>query len=311
MDWKKIGLFLIIAFGISWATALLMYLADIEYGGMVSMLIVAVLYMPAPAYATLIVQKGIYKDSIKQYGWSISKKTVIYGLLAGLIGALIVPGTLLVSAVLGNAFGISEFGHVDLTEAGVLNAIAELVEQIPSGSGGKLEEFLEEGFPFPTWILLPVVITAGFISAISINLPFMFGEEFGWRGLLLFETRKMGLMKNTLFIGIIWGLWHAPIIAMGHNYPGYPVEGILMMCGLTTAMCIPFAYVRIRGKSILGPCILHGMVNGTASATVLFLVNGHPLFGSIAGISGIIALCLISLVIVLLDRKFYAEYSRT
>ena len=51
----------------------------------------------------------------------------------------------------------------------------------------------------------------------------------------LFQKAKI---KATLFSGIIWGLWHAPVICMGHNYgksyPFFPYVGIIIM----TIMCI-------------------------------------------------------------------------
>lgn len=312
MDWKKISLYLLFAFGIAWLTALIMQLSGIEYGSMLSVIMVAIFFMPAPAYAVLIVQKLIYKEPIgENYGWSFNKQTIRFTLLGALIGASFLVGTLMVSAVLGDLLGIEGFGSVDLSEQGVKNALRGILDQMPVGDNTSLQEYIDEGFPFPNWLLLPLILVAGLFSAITFNLPFMFGEEFGWRGLLLYETRKMGLLKNTLFIGLIWGIWHAPIIAMGHNYPGHPLIGIFMMCALTIAMGIPFAYVRIRGQSILAPCVLHGMINSTANATILFLVSGHPLLGSIVGISGIIALLLISALLLILDPQFFRNFSRT
>jgi hypothetical protein len=42
----------------------------------------------------------------------------------------------------------------------------------------------------------------------------------------------LGKWKAYLIVGVIWGLWHAPLIAIGFNYPGMPVLGILMMIPL-------------------------------------------------------------------------------
>jgi D-alanyl-lipoteichoic acid acyltransferase DltB (MBOAT superfamily) len=48
----------------------------------------------------------------------------------------------------------------------------------------------------------------------------------------------LGQLSTMLLIGLwhgitwnfaIWGLWHAPVILQGHNYPGYPLLGVLMM----------------------------------------------------------------------------------
>ncbi len=57
------------------------------------------------------------------------------------------------------------------------------------------------------------------------------GEELGWRGFLLKQCSYMDFWKMSLVIGIIWGLWHAPIIIQGYNYPQNPVIGVFMMIG--------------------------------------------------------------------------------
>lgn len=308
MNRKKILLFLALAFGIAWSSAAAMYLLDIEYGSPISMMVIAVAYMGAPAWATLIVQKGIYRGSVKQYGWSLQgKRSIKTALWAALFGCLLVPGTLLVCAVLGNGLAIKGFGMVSMSEAGILE---NLSNALPDQRSDGMAKLIEEGFPFPIWSLLPISLLAGVFSAATFNLPFMFGEEFGWRGLLLYEWRKLGLWKNTIAIGVVWGVWHAPIILMGHNYPGHPYLGILMMCLLTTSMCIPFAWLRVRGGSILAPCILHGVINGTAGASVIYLANGSEMLGSVVGIAGILVLLFTSMGILLFDRNFFQEFAR-
>lgn len=136
----------------------------------------------------------------------------------------------------------------------------------------------------------------------------MFGEEFGWRGLLIKETQQLGFLKSNLLIGIVWGLWHAPIVLMGHNYPEYPVIGVGMMCLFTTALAFPFAYVRLKTKSILGPCVMHGMINATAASLLYFTWGGHSLVTGVTGIAGLIAISLVAFSIFLFDRNFVKHY---
>lgn len=62
-----------------------------------------------------------------------------------------------------------------------------------------------------------------------------FGEEFGWRAYLTPKLEEIMPFPAAITLsGIIWGLWHAPIIVCGHNYgvdyPGYPYVGIILMC---------------------------------------------------------------------------------
>ena len=73
-----------------------------------------------------------------------------------------------------------------------------------------------------------------------LNIVTTTGEEWGWRGYLVPKlTEKLSVVPTLLISGIIWGLWHAPLTVMGHNYglgySGYPYTGILAMCAFCVA----------------------------------------------------------------------------
>lgn len=93
--------------------------------------------------------------------------------------------------------------------------------------------------------------------------------------------------------GIIWGLWHAPLTIIGHNYgldyPGFPYMGILAMCLFCTVIGILFSYVTIKTGSCLPAALAHGALNGFASAPSLFTKAGfgNPIIGPLStGIIG-------------------------
>lgn len=96
---------------------------------------------------------------------------------------------------------------------------------------------------------------------------------------------------------------------MGHNYPEYPVIGVGMMCLFTTALAFPFAYIRLKTKSILDSCVMHGMINSTAASLLYFTWGGHSLIAGLTGVAGLIAIALVALAIFVLDKKFVEEYA--
>ena len=67
----------------------------------------------------------------------------------------------------------------------------------------------------------------------------LFGEEYGWRIYLQdLVTDLYGRRFGVLMVGVIWGLWHAPVVLYGWTYPGYGVLGILVFVVFTTrAQC--------------------------------------------------------------------------
>ena len=65
------------------------------------------------------------------------------------------------------------------------------------------------------YVLGPLV---GIMAGFTINGLFAFGEEYGWRGVLMDELRPLGAFKANLLTGVMWGFWHAPVILLGFNY---------------------------------------------------------------------------------------------
>ena len=117
-----------------------------------------------------------------------------------------------------------------------------------------------------------------------INSVPAFGEEVGWRGMLLPSLcERMSKRRAIIASGIIWGLWHAPIIAMGHNYgvgyPGYPIAGILTMVVACTSVGSLLSWLRLRSGSVWPCAVAHGALNAIANAATLLCTEGATLYG--------------------------------
>lgn len=141
-----------------------------------------------------------------------------------------------------------------------------------------------------------------------LNAATCFGEEWGWRGYLLPHLmERHSATWAIVAVGVIWGLWHAPITVLGHNYgldyPGWPVVGILAMICFCTALSALFGWLTLRSGSCLPATFAHGALNGCVSAPALFMaVAPNPFVGPlctgiIGGIGLIVAaiLCVVSL----------------
>ncbi len=120
---------------------------------------------------------------------------------------------------------------------------------------------------------------------------------------------KFKLLPMLLINGVIWGLWHAPLTALGHNYglsyPGFPFTGIFAMCIFCTVLGIIFSYLTIRTKSCIPAVIAHGSLNGFAAVAMYFTVDGgNPFVGPGAtGIIGGSAFILTAIILYYLLKK--------
>lgn len=153
-------------------------------------------------------------------------------------------------------------------------------------------------------------IAVGIVLAPVLNCLTCFGEEWGWRGYLVPKVNeRLSFVPTVLLTGVIWGLWHAPLTAMGHNYgvgyPGWPFMGIFAMCVFCTVLGTIFSYLTIKANSCLPAVIGHGAVNGFVGAAAFFsATGGNPFVGPMPiGIIGGIGFIAAAIIICIAMRK--------
>jgi len=155
------------------------------------------------------------------------------------------------------------------------------------------------------------LLIAGFVNTVIVG-PFLglwiaFGEEYGWRGYLQGELTKLGRVKGVLLVGVVWGVWHAPAVMMGHNYPGYPVLGPLAFLIFNLFLAIFLGYVMFKTGSVWLAAFMHALINqGYQWLTAMVFTPNDPLFSFGAGFYGIAFALLVSLLI-LRDRVWKQE----
>ena len=156
------------------------------------------------------------------------------------------------------------------------------LESTAAAAGVPLEE-ITAGMP-DVRILFMAALFASITYAPFINMIPAFGEELGWRG-MLFPTlcERMSQRAAVLVSGIIWGLWHAPIIAMGHNYGmdyvGFPIVGILTMTLACIGIGSVLGWLRLKTGSVWPCALAHGAINAAANLGVTFCTVGTTVFG--------------------------------
>ena len=111
--------------------------------------------------------------------------------------------------------------------------------------------------------------------AVALAVPRTLGEEIGWRGFLYPAVRnRTTAVKAHIYCGVIWGLWHAPIIAMGHNYgvgyPWFPWLGILAMTVFCMSVGVFLSYITDQSGSIWPATLAHAANNAAIGLSFLF-----------------------------------------
>ena len=140
-----------------------------------------------------------------------------------------------------------------------------------------------------------------------------FGEEGGWRGYMMPKLMKiMGRGKALIFGGVIWGLWHAPLTCIGHNfgtdYPGFPYVGIVKMCIMCVLMGIILTYITEKSGSVWPAAIMHAVANSGPSILAGYInpdLAPNTFLGRNAGFIGLITSLLVVVIIIMI--KWYKK----
>ena len=171
--------------------------------------------------------------------------------------------------------------------------VAAAMKQIPGNMG--------------TWGFIGITLISGLLAGMTINAVFAFGEEIGWRGYLVELFKGQGFIRTSVVTGAIWGLWHAPLILNGHNYPQHPVAGVFMM----VLMCILFTpillYFRQKSGSVIVAAIMHGTFNGVVGLSNIFVLPFNDLLVGAPGLAGMLVLLGSDAAIFLYDRYITKE----
>ena len=133
--------------------------------------------------------------------------------------------------------------------------------------------------------LLWLVPISQIISSIMLSFGGL-GEEIGWRSYLYPKLEELfGESRAVLIGGVIWSVWHFPLICIGHNfgtdYFGAPWTGFFVF----TIYCIAaggiFYYFTKKTGSVWVAAFMHAIHNSIGSASILRMIltrEGVPAF---------------------------------
>ena len=267
-NWRGIAWFLSLCFGMTWSIEITALTMGFRFSTLTrGTTILLALVMLIPAASAFAVRHWLTREGFASAGLRFgSWKPYLFVWLG-------VPCLFFMIYALTCAFGLGVF----TTDP------AAFLKTLPP---------LPPGKSIPSTAKLFVLF--GFISLIAgpfINFIATFGEEFGWTGYLLPSLLPLGRWRAVGIYGVIWGLWHAPIIVGGFNYPGHPIAGIIFMCAFTTSIGLIQCSLLLRYKSVLLTSFLHATFNAHARGIWLLLVIGvAPLWGGPVGLVGILVI---------------------
>jgi uncharacterized protein len=314
-DWRLITIFYGICFTLVSLVALALRFAGANLGPTSAQLTfqftIAFLYMPAPLVSALIAERvakrsPLVRTTFAGFGRKLPRLLLTY---AGLSSAVYLA-YLLFAFLFGNIAHMPGVGDLVTSQAGLTDNVTLMFSEIAKGRGVTPPSAQSLNMP-PLGLLYVIALVGGLVAGVTINGLFAFGEEYGWRGFLMDELRPLGAVRANLLTGVLWGLFHAPIILLGFNFAPYRFLGIPAM----VVLCTPLSFLLWRARqftdSLLIPAMLHGAFNAYAGFFLLLLVGRNPLVSLPVGLLGAAGIALVAAIFWKWSERRLAESERS
>ncbi len=182
-------------------------------------------WMWCPAIAAILTQI-VFREKLSAFGWHLGEKKYLYmGLYIPFFYACAIYGMVWVTGLGGYQSLVIKVGGQELT--GVL-----------------------VWFVYTLFGLIPACFAA-------------LGEEIGWRELLLPELLRItSFTKATVITGVIWAVWHYPLIIFAEYHSEAPLWFNLSTLSVSVlGLSFITAWLRLKSGSIWPVVLWHGSHN--------------------------------------------------
>src|SRR5918995_128872 len=273
VKWKEIILFVVLAYGLSWA-----------WSG----------YFLLPYLGELLTQSTTPTDMVERLGPSATLGTMLAPMIAALIMRIFLSKEGLKGS-LGLLRSPKYYLAALVIPAMFFTAVVLIVQALGLG------EFRWSETGWFAYLMLMV-------SALVVTL-FTFGEEYGWRGYLLPRLLPLGEIRASVLLGGIRGLWHLPLLMAGLNYPGVNVFlAIIIFTFVTVALSFTYTWFYVASSgSVLVAAVFHASTNQFSDTFWVppLLSGANPLAPSLVG--AILIMVLVVVVYKLFKRSVRVE----
>lgn len=248
---RGVWIYIAVLFAITYAIQILAIISGGEESQLFQPLVGLTMFLPAIGAIIYLIRTG---QGIKYIDWKITKPWYF-------IASLVIPSLITLFGIfLFEKIGWAEnhdytVDHYTVSDIDMLLLLGQDTQSI--------------------YFFMANFLVTGVVFSLLTGLMTI-GEELGWRGFLQKKLlEKNGLLKSLIFLGLLWGFWHFPLIVNGFNYPEYPYWGAFLIFPLSTVFISFFmGWLTINSKSFWPAVFAHGGINSIM--TLLFELDYGP-----------------------------------
>lgn len=294
---KEVNYFLLINFGFIAFISIFIFLSLSKANASDFVVNFAVLFMYIPAFSAIVVLKRIsnygFNQKVNKFFKIFSITTLVKAVVS--VCEVLFINSIMISSIIDSIMSAyflyfvlvngHEFGVLNLTLGKktkklsfviLLFAIIVMVSNIP--------DFMStETNPMNMSENIVIAIMTLF-SNFLLGFNLFFGEEFGWRYFLQPRLQKLyGKRKGVIILGMIWGIWHAPLCITLYS-PETPFYCIIAHLSTCVFLGIYLGYAYMKTENLWAPMLIHmvnnviGVIFGGGYTSVITL---ESLLGSI------------------------------
>lgn len=263
---RSIYLYLLITFGITWAVELIVILCGFRVGSMtqgyfwMQLVLAGVMWIPAlSAFVVMRFYLRVPFDGLN-IRFGNPKPYILAGCVIPVIFILV--------------YGISWWAGLANPDWNIRGFTAMLQDADPGG---------DYSVDSPGLVIALIFLVTVFVSPV-LNAFFGLGEEIGWRGFLLPRLMPLGKFGAYLLLGVIWMLWHLPLLLVGFFIPGNIPAAIFLMLGLTLTLGVVINEFALYYRSSILAGFIHGVFNSQAYGIWrIVFIGTDPVWGGFTG----------------------------
>jgi len=238
-------------------------------------LVMLLMWMPAVASILVrVLRREGFADVSFRFGGRRTWIVILLGLLLPFVVGLVAYG-------LAWSLGLASFAPPETLP--LLGAVGEFA-------------------PVARFVLLAAAVL---VAHLPLALVLATGEEIGWRGYLVLRLLDARVPHAVLVSGVIWALWHLPLIVAGLYAAGpSPLLSAVVFLVMVPAFTFPISWARLATGSIWPAAVLHGAWNTIIQAAFDPSTQG-PSHLVWTGESGLLTAATMVVLAALLSRRHW------